>query len=269
MTCFICATCGTQFSPSAGPPPRCPICDDERQYVPQSGQNWTTLERLRASHGNTWRVEEPGLFSLATSPSFGIGQRALLIQAPTGNVLWDCIALIDGATIALVRALGGISAIAISHPHYYTTMAEWAAAFACPVMLHEADRLHVMRDDPALQFWSGDHRDIAPGLRLINAPGHFDGGTVLHWQAGAEGRGTLLSGDILQVGPDRCHVSFMRSYPNLIPLGAAAVQEIERRVTPYSFDRIYGAFPGRDISTGGRDALTRSVARYCDWINRS
>ena len=47
---------------------------------------------------------------------------------------------------------------------------------------------------------------------------------MLHWAGGADGRGALLSGDIVQVVPDRRYVSFMYSYPNLIPLPAAAVE---------------------------------------------
>ena len=55
-------------------------------------------------------------------PAFGIGQRALLVRTREGNILWDCVSLIDSDTVALIKALGGIYAIAISHPHYYTSM---------------------------------------------------------------------------------------------------------------------------------------------------
>ena len=155
MPAFICATCGVQYPPSETPPESCPVCADERQFLPQSGQHWTTLETMQATHCNAWRRHEPDLFGIGTMPAFAIGQRALLVRTPAGNVLWDCITLIDEATVALVRALGGIQGIAISHPHYYSSMVEWAHAFDAPVWLHEGDREWVMRPDPAIRFWSG------------------------------------------------------------------------------------------------------------------
>jgi hypothetical protein len=71
-----------------------------------------------------------------------------------------------------------------------------------------------------------------------------------------------LSGDIVQLIPDRKHVSFMRSYPNLIPLSAPAVARIGAILEPFSFDVIYGAWFDRVIPRGGKDAVKRSVARY-------
>src|SRR5215207_5224051 len=125
----ICVTCGTQFAASAAPPASCPVCDDYRQYVPPSGQAWTTLEKLRQTHRNSFRRLEPNLMGIGSTPEFAIAQRALLVQSPAGNVLWDCISLIDDATVDLLNGLGGVSAVAISHPHYYTTMVEWSRAF--------------------------------------------------------------------------------------------------------------------------------------------
>src|SRR6187402_1445353 len=121
MPVTLCTACGTSYPDAAEPPARCPICDDERQFVPTGGQGWTTRPALAARHRNSWQLHRPGLFSIQTEPHFAIGQRAFLLRTPAGNVLWDCLALLDGATEALVRALGGLSAIAISHPHYYTT----------------------------------------------------------------------------------------------------------------------------------------------------
>src|SRR5690349_7689318 len=128
MNFFICATCGTQYAAAAAAPSRCAICEDERQHVPESGQAWTTLPAMRVRYRNAWRRHEPGLWGIGTEPSFAIAQRALLIRHPSGNVLWDCSTFIDDATIDLVNALGGIAAIAISHPHYYSSMVEWSHA---------------------------------------------------------------------------------------------------------------------------------------------
>lgn len=263
MAAFICTTCGTQFAESETPPPACPICTDPRQYVNPAGQSWTTLAALRHGHANTFRKHRPDLFEIRTAPDFGIGQRAFLVRTPAGNLLWDCIALIDDATLDLIRALGGLAGIAISHPHYYTTMVEWSRAFGdVPIHLHAADAQWIMRPDPAVHPWDGDILKPIPGLTLIRCGGHFAGGTVLHWADGADGRGVLLCGDVLQVVPDRAHVSFMRSYPNLWPLSGPAVEGIAVRLKPFAYDAVYGAFAMREIVHGGKQAVAASVARY-------
>jgi hypothetical protein len=262
MKHFLCATCGTQFAASATPPERCPICEDARQFVPASGQEWTTLAHLLACHRNCWKQFEPDLFGIGTTPDFAIGQRALLVRTPAGNILWDCISLIDDATASLVQSLGGLRAIAISHPHYYTTMVEWSRAFGdVPILLHAADREWVMRPDGAIKFWDGEEKVLADGITLLRCGGHFPGGTIMHWRDGAEGRGALLTGDILQVTPDGM-VSFMFSYPNQIPLPARAVELIGEKVKPLRYERIYGAWWERVIASDAQEVVRRSVARY-------
>jgi hypothetical protein len=259
---FLCTTCGTQFAESDAPPEACPICQDERQYVPPEGQRWTTLEELRVSHRAEIREEEPGLIGIGAEPSFAIGQRALLVQASGGNVLWDCTSLLDDEVTARVEELGGIAAISISHPHYYSSMVEWAEAFDAPIYLHAADREWVMRPSDRVVFWEEERRELGPGLSLIRCGGHYEGGTVLHWAAGAEGRGALLSGDIVQVIPDRSYVSFMYSYPNLIPLNAQAILGIVAALEPFDFDRIHGAWWGRVVPTDAKAVVARSAERY-------
>ncbi|OLD74327.1 MAG: MBL fold metallo-hydrolase [Verrucomicrobia bacterium 13_1_20CM_54_28] len=262
MENFICVQCGTQFSEMAKPPLRCPICEDERQFVRHGGQEWTTLKRLAADHQNRFEEEAPQLLGIGTEPEFAIGQRALLVQSPSGNLLWDCIALLDDRTIAEVNARGGIRSIAISHPHYYTTMVEWAERFDAQILLHAADREWVMRKSPRIQFWEGGTLPLWDNLTLINCGGHFEGGTVLHWPAGENGKGALLTGDIIQVVQDRRYVSFMRSYPNLIPLGAAAVDHILKAIEPFPFDQIYGAWWKANVLSDAKAAVARSAARY-------
>ena len=263
MIAFICTACGTQYAPSKAPPDACLICTDERQFVPASGQSWTALETLRNAHSNKFRRLAAGLITIETTPAFGIGQRAILARTPAGNILWDCLALVDDATVDLLNGLGGVAALAISHPHYYTTMVEWSRALdGVPTHLHAADRQWVMRPDAAVQFWEGDTKPIGSGLTLVRLGGHFDGGTVLHWPDWGDGRGVLLSGDILQVVPSG-HVSFMWSYPNLIPLSAAKVQRIAEILEPFAFDAVYGAFSGRgQIDANGKQVVAASVARY-------
>ncbi|HEX4307345.1 MAG TPA: hypothetical protein VHZ54_15020 [Solirubrobacterales bacterium] len=261
-TAFICATCGAQQAAADAPPAECAICADERQYVGYDGQRWTTLAELRAAHRADVREEEPGLTGIGSTPAFAIGQRALLVRTTEGNVLWDCLAPFDEEVVEAVRARGGIGAIAISHPHYYTTMVDWSRAFDAPIRLHAADRRWVTRPDAAIEFWDGERLDLFGGVSLLRLGGHFAGGTVLHWPAGAEGRGALLTGDILQVVADRRWLTFMRSYPNLIPLPAAKVEAMAAAVEPLRFDRIYGAWFDRFIATDAHAAVRRSAERY-------
>jgi hypothetical protein len=263
MSHFLCATCGTQYAESAEPPVACAICEDERQYVGLGGQQWTTLEDLRTKHHNEVMEMEPGLAAILTKPAFAIGQRAFVVETSGGNVLWDCVALLDEATITEIRGRGGLAAIAISHPHYYTTMVEWSRAFGgIPIYLHGADARWIMRPDESIRLWEGDRQQIAGGLTLVRSGGHFEGGAMLHWSGGAGGAGVLLSGDIVQVVPDRRWVSFMYSYPNLIPLPAAAVMTLRDSVADLAFDRVYGAFHPLQVMQDGKGAVERSAARY-------
>jgi hypothetical protein len=269
MPCFICTTCGTQHAPSDRPPAGCLVCQDERQFVPAAGQRWTTLASLRETHRASVKRLESDLYGIGAEPRVAIGQRALLVRTPAGNVLWDCVALLDDAIVDFVRAIGGLTAIAISHPHYYTTMVEWARAFDVPVFLHAADRQWVMRPDPAIQFWNGESHALGDGLMLVRCGGHFAGGTVLHWAAGADGRGALLTGDIIQLLPDARWVSFMRSFPNLIPLNAGQVRRIAAAVQPYQFDRLYGAWWDMQVDRDAREVVSRSAERYVAAIGES
>ncbi len=265
MDHFICVTCGAQFAPSADPPPRCPICEDERQYIGHDGQRWTTVEALGQDHRNQIETIEPGLTGFATEPRVAIGQQAQLIETPAGNVLWNCISFLDDATVAAVKERSGLAAIAISHPHFNSSMVEWSHAFGgAPIWVHAADREWVMRPDEAIQYWEGETADPLPGsgLTLVRCGGHFPGSCALHWPTGADGAGALLTGDTIQVAADRRWVSFMYSYPNMVPLGAGAIRRIVAAVEPYPFDRLYGGWSGSVVATDAKAAVRRSAERY-------
>jgi glyoxylase-like metal-dependent hydrolase (beta-lactamase superfamily II) len=263
MTTFICRTCGTQYAATDTPPEHCKICEDERQYIGHDGQMWVTLPELQKSHHNRIEDLDDGLTGIGTQPGFAIGQRALLVRTPDGNVLWDCISLLDDETVEAVQARGGLRAIAVSHPHLAGSILEWSQAFGnVPIYWHALDREWVMRPDPAFVFWEGESQALGDGLTLVQCAGHFPGSTVLHWAGGAAGRGALLAGDTIQVVQDRRYVSFMYSYPNLIPLSASAVERIVRAVEPYPFDRIYGGWWDSIVETDAKQALRRSAERY-------
>ena len=265
MDHFICVTCGAQFAASAEPPAACPICEDERQYVGHEGQRWITPGELGRDHRNQIEGIEPGLTGIATEPRFAIGQQAHLIETAAGNVLWNGISHLDDETVAAVEDRGGLAAITISHPHFFSGMVAWSRAFGdVPVYVHADDREWVMRPDDAIRYWDGETADPLPGsgLTLVRCGGHFAGSCVLHWPAGAGGAGALLTGDTIQVAADRRWVSFQYSYPNMIPLGAAAIRRIVAAVDPYPFDRLYGGWSGSVVATDAKGAVRRSAERY-------
>src|SRR6476469_10119917 len=104
MENLICVQFVTQLDETARPPSHCPICQDERQFVRHTGQEWTTLKRLAVNHHNRLQDEATQLLGIGTEPEFAIGQRALLLQSPGGNLLWDCISLLDDETAAGINA---------------------------------------------------------------------------------------------------------------------------------------------------------------------
>ncbi|MGY8668820.1 MBL fold metallo-hydrolase [Bradyrhizobium sp. UFLA05-109] len=262
MPLWTCETCGAQFPASERPPSSCPICEDERQFVNWKGQTFLSREALALRCRAVWR-DDLGLTGLSLEPSFAIGQRALLVPDGGAVVMWDCAPLATTEAIDHVRSLGGLKAIAISHPHYYGALADWSEAFGgVPVYLHADDRQWVTRPHRAIEHWTGDSHRLSDDVTLLRSGGHFAGATMLHWTRGADGRGALLTGDIAQVTMDRRFVSFMYSYPNYMPLNAAAVRRIAEAVKPLAFDRIYGAWWGRNIADGAKAAFDASVARY-------
>jgi glyoxylase-like metal-dependent hydrolase (beta-lactamase superfamily II) len=263
---YICIACGTQYSESAEPPARCEICADQRQSPPVDGQGWTTARELAEEHRNCIVEIEAGAFSISTKPVFAIGQHAYLIRSTSGNVLWDCISVIDPQTVEQVNELGGIHVIALSHPHFYASAVDWSAAFSgAPVYIHASDRQWILRPDPCFVAWRGKRRKIADGITLVHCGGHFDGSAVLHWSDGAGGRGVLFTSDTIHVCHDGRWLSFMYSYPNYIPLDEAAVLQIRDRVAREQFDRLYGAF-GSSIQAGGHEAVNRSASRYITFL---
>jgi glyoxylase-like metal-dependent hydrolase (beta-lactamase superfamily II) len=266
MTITLCKACGTSYEFGEHHPQHCPICEDERQFVPLTGQQWIDLDRLTAAHSNKWQQHNLALFSLRTIPNFAINQRAFLLRTPQGNILWDCIANLDDATKTLVSALGGLKAIAISHPHYYSSMQDWAAEFKAPIYLHESDRQWIMRESSWITLWDGDSLPLTTDVSLLRLGGHFAGGSVLHW---AQGDGLLLSGDIIQVAPGGNAVSFMWSYPNMLPLPAAVVSEIIRRLSVVKFSQIYGAFEGREIMEHADQIVRRSGEKYIACLGKA
>jgi hypothetical protein len=219
------------------------------------------MAELAEDHHTVVREEEPDLVGVGVEPSFAIGQRALLVRTPGGNVLWDCVSLLDDDARQRIADLGGIAAVCMSHPHFYAANVEFADAFDARVLIPRADRQWIQRPSPRVELFEDDVEPV-PGVTLARIGGHFDGAAVLHWPAGSEGRGALLTGDTITVVQDRAWVSFMWSYPNLIPLDEHTVQDIARRVERFRFDRVYGGWWGRVVVADGAAAVRRSADRY-------
>jgi hypothetical protein len=255
----ICSTCGTRYATAKTPGEPCTVCNDDRQYVGDHGQQWINYEQLSKVYAIRFGQLNDWLYDLRMMPHFAIGQKAHLVLSPSGNILWDCLPYLNGETVAYINALGGLKAIVISHPHYYSLMVEWAKAFDCPVYLHAGDAEWVMDKDPRIQLWEGAAKELWDGARIIHTAGHFPGSVVLHI---AEGDGTLLTGDSIFVSRDRKQVSAMYSYPNMIPLGKRDIQYLVEQVKPLQFDRLYGAFEWMNVHEGAKGIVDRSFSRY-------
>lgn len=260
----LCRTCGVETS--TPPPDLCPICADERQWVPKSGQDWTTRRELESEqHRVSINEREPGLFALRVEPKLGIGQTCYLAQTEHGNMLFDVPPYIDDDVVAAVTELGGVHGIAASHPHMFGLQLEWSAAFDdAPVFVCRADAEWVQRDGPNIWRYYQEARPL-PGTLVLRTGGHFAGSAVALW-TGADGLGVMLSGDTIGPVARDGWVTFMRSFPNYLPLSANVVRRIAASVADLDFDRMYGNF-GQTISSGAHDAVQTSATRYAEWVS--
>ncbi len=260
----ICSTCAVENTSGRNV---CAICSDARQYVPKSGQHWTSLDQM---HKGGYRVEmialEPELYGITSVPAAGIGQQTKLLCTPHGNLLWDPIGYVDAAAVSRVRELGDVRAIVASHPHMYGVQVAWSHALGnVPVLVAEVDKRWVARPDPVIETWRDD-TELMSGVTLAMIGGHFPGSSVVHWANGAHGKGVLLSSDTIFANPDRTSVSFMRSYPNRLPLSGAVVARIAASVSRFSFDRLYGNFD-TVIECNAKRIVQESADRHIAWIS--
>lgn len=258
---FQCATCGVERD-SAGLPELCPICVDERQYVSPGGQRWVRPDDVDADIELT--ELEPGLWGLKVSGAVGIGQLAKVLVTDAGTVMVDVPGAITAEAVAAVRALGPMRGIIPSHPHMFGLQSLWSQALGdAPVFVSAADADWLGHRPAALQLWE-DTIEPVPGVIASQPGGHFPGSSVVHW-AGGDGTGVLLCSDTIMVNPDRRTVSFLRSYPNRLPLSAAVVERIAAHVDRYDFDRVYSNFDLR-IESDGKTAVAASARRHAAWV---
>ncbi|NNC12161.1 MBL fold metallo-hydrolase [Planctomonas sp. JC2975] len=266
MTLWICATCGVEHADTPQPLAECIICSDHRQWVPRDGQHWTTASEFRDG-GIRVRLSEvePNLIGITSEPNVGIGQQTMLVVTPAGNLLFDPIGYVDEDAAARVLEYGPVIAVAASHPHMYGAQVSWSHALGnAPVYVNEADAEWVRREDPVIRLFSGT-LELAPGLALHTLGGHFPGSTAALWDAGADGKGILLAGDAIFPNPNGTSVSFMRSYPNLLPLSAAVVDRVATKALGLRFDRLFNNF-GRGVPEDAHAVVRTSADLYIEWV---
>lgn len=257
----ICKTCGTRYKSEKFNEEHCAICQDGRQYVNPEGQQWVSYSDLLQKHSVRFHKIREDLYEVSMNPSFAIGQRAFLILTPQGNILWDCIPVLDEAATAFINSIGGLKAIAISHPHYYSTMATWAQTFHCPVYLHQNDKKWVMDDEDLIEFWSAENKKLITEITLVHTGGHFPGSTVLLYESKNYDT-TIFVGDTFYISLDKKHISAMYSYPNNIPLDKTDLSKTFQRIEKLEFDSILGAFNWQHIFGDAKQVFNESFRRY-------
>ncbi len=258
----ICTTCGTKFPHNEKVPELCPICNDDRQFINLKSQSWTTSEDLKKGHAVKISKINKRLHYLTVKPDFAIGQRAFLLLSVSGNILWDCIPLLNDATKAFIHEHGGLKAIAFSHPHFYSNMNEWAEEFDCPIYIHENDKPWIFNSGPNVQLWSGDEKSLWDDIKLVHVGGHFPGSSMLHIASLSNGR-AMLCGDSLYISRSLRHTAVMFSYPNSIPLLREDFAAFYEKCSKLKFDTLYGAtFEGQDLEGNAYPIFTKSMNHY-------
>ncbi|RDI65611.1 hydrolase [Nocardia pseudobrasiliensis] len=265
MTTWICDGCGLEHSDSVAPPGRCVLAsdavgDEERGDLGPHGR-WTTHDELaRTPHRTDHRDHGRGVHSLRREPRFAIGHWSFVVRTPHGNLLWDPPAYLDDEILTRVRELGGIAAIATSHPHMFAAQITWSHTFGrVPVFVNELDREWIPRPDPVIEFWSGRAEPV-PGIDLIHVGGHMRGSSVAR-----TADGTLLSGDSIAGTLTPGWVSFQRNFPRHVPLSPTAVRRIVDTLAPYPYDRLY-TLGGDTLDHDAKTIVEAAAVRHIRWV---
>ncbi|OBG45981.1 hydrolase [Mycolicibacterium fortuitum] len=267
MPTWICTGCGVEHPDSdAEPADSCVLTSEivsieERGDLPPHG-TWTTLDDLAAQPHHTEHVDHGrGVHSLRRAPKFAIGHRSFLVQTAHGNLLWDSPGYLDDEIIGLVHGLGGVAAVAASHPHMFGAQLSWSRAFGgVPVYVNTLDAEWLPAPDPLIQQWTGELEPL-PGLRLIHVGGHMRGSSVA-----LTADGTLLVGDTISGGLAKNWVSFQRNFLKHVPLSAAVVRRIVDRLDGYEYDRLY-TLGGDEIDSAAKDVVHRSAETHIRWVS--
>ncbi len=266
MTIWVCDGCGLEHSDSAAPPAAGCVLATDAVSVEERGDlgphgHWTTHEGLaRQPHTTHHRDHGRGVHSFRREPRLAIGHWSFVLRTPGGNLLWDPPAYIDPVVVGMVRSLGGIAAIAVSHPHMFAAQVSWSHEFGhIPVLVKDKDKSWIARNDPVIRYWS-DTETPMDGITLIEVGGHMRGSSVA-----LTADGTLLSGDTIAGALVPDWVSFQRNYPRHVPLSAAVVDRIVSRLDPYFYDRLY-TLGGDTIDADANQIVMRAADRHIRWV---
>ncbi|KAK9797021.1 hypothetical protein WJX73_007575 [Symbiochloris irregularis] len=216
---------------------------------------------VEEGYHSTIKEEAPNVWSFGIEPKFGIGQRSWVLQSGKGAVMWDCVPLLDEKAVQKIRELGGLQAITASHPHFFSAMVDWAELFDTKIFLPETARpwADQCRNDARITFWPGNKHELADRVTILRLGGHFRSSSVLHWDNPDLG-GALFTGDTVFATPDPRWVSWMYSFPELLPLPAREVARIRDALKPWKFQRLYAAFTS--IEQDADEVVQRSAGRY-------
>ncbi|KAF7196741.1 hypothetical protein HII31_02111 [Pseudocercospora fuligena] len=272
----VCSTCGTQYDTLLDDSTMsCRMCNEPRQFLPPIGQAWTSLADMQGHYKNQIKQDELDgrIWSIFTQPQFAIGQRAVFLETDEGNILWDCVSFLDQDTIDFIRSRGGLRAIAISHPHFYTTHLAWAKEFDCPVYLTGTEKAYLNRIDEGEQriFVDQEVHEILPGVNMIRLGGHFPGSSVLHYdntvvcsllcqqveETSTNAYSSLLGSAILTCSQSGLNLSnhtkehqvffFHYAQPNFIPLGPTGMHSMWKRLSKWDFHTLHSLFYGAHV----------------------
>ncbi|KDQ06584.1 hypothetical protein BOTBODRAFT_39495 [Botryobasidium botryosum FD-172 SS1] len=288
---LICITCGNQFPVTstadiAPAPHKCRVCEDPRQFVPATGQEWTTYQKLLdADTKNKFMPidEDDRIVRILTDPGVGISQTPIILRTPRGIAIWDCCAFLDPSTVSDILAMTSaeqpLLGIFISHPHFYGSSLTWARALGCSIYVHERDREWWLREDGLedgrVVWWNGTKLDIVEGLSVIRCGGHFDGSSVMHWDRSSSKdnaagdasaphptSGVVLCSDTFGIAPDRRTVTFLWSYPNMLPLPPQEVTKVWSALRPLQFEDAYSSWPGVQLNGEARKKVLDGARRF-------
>ncbi|KAI1053763.1 hypothetical protein LB507_007438 [Fusarium sp. FIESC RH6] len=277
---LVCDACGTHFPTTSLK--TCFICDDPRQFVPPTGQSFSTLASLKKKHRNEFTpcATDPDITFITSTPKLGIGQRAILIKTPKGNILWDCITLLDDETVKKIEDMGGLRAIVISHPHFYSAHVQWGRAFGCPVYLASEDMIWTtFSSSEQVPLTDTTTPILDTGATAIKLGGHFPGSMVLHYNNRLFIADTLMTtasgvGDwsVDASGAERTRpeglnsYSFLWSIPNFIPLGVEEMVRMWKILKEWEFERTFGGFMGMDVRDNAKERVWESMKIQAGFI---
>ncbi|WP_257668709.1 hypothetical protein [Parapedobacter tibetensis] len=169
--------------------------------------------------------------------------------------------MLDEETIRFISSKGGLSAIAFSHPHYYSNMNDWAKVFDCPIYIHQADEQYIMDKSEYIHLWEGEEIPLWDDLKLVNIGGHFEGSSVLLISEPSK-KGVILCGDTMYLSPSKNHFALMYSYPNRMPLPISEIKRIKQRLDTLDFNSVYGFYSYQNVIGTAKEILEASVKRY-------